>query len=151
MSSIDSWRDLASKKKRNCLFWSTSADYPRTFSKRWNFWQTVHLWMHSIMPTRLKLNRNGKHILRPTRQVEHPIRSHQPTPTLQDKFRSWPRQSPTMAWITSRKTKGNIANNLLLGNDVIITIHHGMICQNAKLRRHFWRNYRHSTFTINPL
>ena len=150
MSSIDSWLDLVSKKKRNCLSWSMSMVYPRIFSKRWSFWLLAHFWMHFIMPASLNPNKKEKHVSRTSQQVEHPTRSYQSTPISRRTLLSRPCQSLIIKTRTFRKTRGITTNKILPGNGVIITIQHGMIRQNAKLRRIFWKNCQHPTYPTEP-
>ena len=50
----------------------------------------------------------------------------------------------------SRKYKRERRKQPLLGNGVITTIHHGMICINVRIRRHFWKNCQPLTFLTKP-
>ena len=150
MIFIDSWLYLASKKKRNCLSWSTSAVFPHTFNKRLSFWLPIHLQMHFITPARLKLNRKEKHISQTNQQVKHPISSHQLTPTSLSNLLSRLCQILGIIRRTFIKTIGITKNKLLPGNGVIITIQHDMIHQNAKLGIYFWKKNRHPTCLTEP-
>ena len=75
--------------------------------------------------------------MRTSQQVEYSIRSHQPTLTSSIILLNRLCQSTIIKKRAFRKTRGILANKFLLGNGVIITVHHGMIHQNAKLERHF--------------
>ena len=97
------------------------------------------------MSVSLKLSKKEKHVSRPSREVEHLTRSNQLTLTSQDTLPSWPHQLYIMAKSAPRKKKWDVENKSLPENGVITTIHHGMICLNARLGRHFWKNCRPST------
>ena len=106
--------------------------------------------MHFITPTSLKSNKKERYASPTSQQVEHLTRSCEQTPTSSRIFLSKICPSPIIKRINFRKTKGIRADRTLLRNGVIIKVHHGMICQNAKLERHFWKNCQHLTCPTEP-